>query len=97
MLTVLYDVLKDDTLSDFTKLYLVNDFDQVLSLGLITDEEEKEEIDADLEKEVLVKIEERNAYKKAKDFARADQIREELLAKGIKLIDTREGTTYERV
>ena len=32
-----------------------------------------------------------------KDFATADSIRDELLAKGIKLIDTREGTTYELI
>jgi len=41
------------------------------------------------------KIEERNQAKKNKDFEKADSIRKELLAKNIKLIDTREGTTYE--
>src|SRR5690606_33289105 len=34
-LTVLYDVLKDKKLNDSTKLYLVEDFEKVLSLGLI--------------------------------------------------------------
>ena len=33
--------------------------------------------------------------KKNKDFAKADSIRDELLSKGIKLVDTREGTTFE--
>ena len=42
-------------------------------------------------------IEKRNEAKKNKDFATSDQIRDELLAKGIKLIDTREGTTFEIV
>lgn len=37
----------------------------------------------------------RNEAKKNKDFAAADKIRDELLEKGIRLIDTREGTTYE--
>ena len=41
-------------------------------------------------------IAERKAAKKAKDFARADAIREELLAKGVTLIDTREGTKYTK-
>mgnify|MGYP007045708598 CR=1 FL=1 len=41
------------------------------------------------------KIKERSDAKKNKDFAKADSIRDELLDKGIKLIDTREGTTYE--
>ena len=51
----------------------------------------------DLEKEIQAKIEERNQAKKDKDYAKADQIRNELLEKGIKLIDSREGTTYELV
>ena len=94
MMTLLYDVLKDEELSDFTKLYLIDDFDKVLSLGLI---EEEKEIDEDLEKYILEKIEERNEAKKNKDYQKADQIREELLEKNIKLIDSREGTTYEMI
>jgi cysteinyl-tRNA synthetase len=93
MLTVLYDVLKDNELTDFTKLYLIEDFDKVLSLGL-TDEEEVS-VDEDRNEEILKKIEERNEAKKNKDYAKADQIRDELLKEGIKLIDSREGTTYE--
>ena len=41
------------------------------------------------------KIEERNEAKKNKDFATADKIRDELFDQGIKLIDSRDGTTYE--
>ena len=93
MLTVLYDVLKDNELTDFTKLYLIEDFDKVLSLGL-TDEEEVS-VDESRNEEILKKIEERNEAKKNKDYAKADQIRDELLKEGIKLIDSREGTTYE--
>ena len=92
MVTLVYDVLKDD-ISDGTKLAIIEKFDEVLSLDLTVVEEK--ELDADLEKEILAKIEERKEAKKNKDFAKADAIRDELLAKGIKLIDTREGTTYE--
>ena len=42
-------------------------------------------------------IEERKEAKKNKDFAKADQIRDDLLVRGIRLIDTREGTTYEMI
>ena len=42
------------------------------------------------------KIAERAAAKKAKDFARADAIRDELLARGITIKDTREGVVWER-
>ena len=93
MLTVLYDVLKDNNLNDKTKRLLVEDFDTVLSLDLL--KEEFKEVDSTLEEMILKKIEERKEAKKNKDFALADKIRDDLLAEGVKLIDTREGTTYE--
>lgn len=93
MLTLVYDVLKDDELSDFTKLYLIEDFDRVLSLDLTVFEETEEVVDL----EILEKIELRNEAKKNKDFALADKIRDELLEIGIRLIDSREGTKYERI
>ena len=43
------------------------------------------------------KIAERAAAKKAKDFAKADAIRDELKAKGILIKDTREGVVWEKV
>ena len=46
---------------------------------------------------ILAKIEERKEAKKAKDFAKADAIREELLAKGVAIKDTREGVVWELV
>ena len=46
---------------------------------------------------ILAKIEERNNAKKEKNYALADQIRDELANKGIILKDSREGTTYEIV
>ena len=55
--------------------------------------EKKEEI---LDKEIEDLIQERQAARKAKDFKRADEIRDELLKKGIILKDTREGTTWTK-
>ena len=93
MITVLYDVLKDNEINGSTKIFIINEFDKVLSLDLL--KEDVKEVDSSLEEEILAKIEERKEAKKNKDFATADAIRDELLVKGIKLIDTREGTTYE--
>lgn len=45
---------------------------------------------------VLGLIDERNAARKAKDFARADEIRKLLADEGVVLIDTPEGTRFER-
>ena len=92
---MLYDLLKAE-INDATKLALVKDFDQVLSLDLTAApaEEAKPEVDAELEAFVLAKIEERKEAKKAKDFAKADAIRDELLAKGVVIKDTREGVVW---
>ena len=96
-LTLVYDVLKDGTLNDATKLFIIEDFDKVLSLDLTKQrtEEVGSSADADLTAYVEAKIAERKEAKKAKDFARADAIRAELLEKGIVLKDTREGTLWE--
>ena len=60
-------------------------------LGIIT-EKKAELLDADIEQ----LIEERQSARKAKNFARADEIRNELLEKGIVLEDTREGVKWKR-
>ena len=60
-------------------------------LGIIV-EKEAEILDADIEK--LIK--ERQDARKEKNFARADEIRDELAAMGIILKDTREGVKWSR-
>ena len=89
-ITILYDSLKDNTLSDATKLYLVNDFDQVLGLDLL--KEEKIEV----EDEIKELINKRNEAKKNKDFVTADQIRDLIFEKGYIIKDTREGVQIEK-
>ncbi len=91
-ITVLYDSLKSD-LSNAQKRYLVESFDEVLSLNLVASS--KKEVDVNLENYIQEKIEERNLAKKEKNYEKADQIRQELLEKGIFIKDTREGTIYE--
>ena len=63
------------------------------TLGLL--EGEEEEAGEDVEK-IEALIAERAAAKKAKDFARADAIRDELAAMGITIKDTRQGTQWSR-
>ena len=90
-LTVLYELLKDEKVNGTTKLKLIEKYDEILSLNLI----KKNEIDSTLQDYIEKKIQERSEAKKNKDFALADQIRNELLEKNIIIKDTREGTTYE--
>ena len=95
-ITMVYDVLGDASLNDKTKLELIKSFDYVLCLDLTSKHGVVEEnnVDPELEAFVLAKIEERKAAKKEKDFAKADAIRDELLAKGVTIKDTREGTVW---
>lgn len=95
-LTLVYDLLKDENVNDITKFKLIEDFDNVLALDL-TKKEEVNEFSEEEIKYIESKIEERKEYKKNKEFDKADAIRNELLEKGIELLDTREGTKYKRV
>ena len=92
-LTVLYDVLKDDSLNDATKRYLVIDFDKVLSLNLALEEDNV--VSKDMEIYINEMISKRNAFKKEKNYEEADKIREELLAHGVIIKDTRDGVIFE--
>ena len=106
-ITAVYDVLKAKC-NDATKRALLNDFDAVLSLELVqTADKRRAEKEAEEKAareqamqdpfvaEILTLIDQRAAAKKAKDFAEADRIRQYLLDKGVTLLDTREGTTYQ--
>ncbi len=83
--------IKSDTL-----YRLIMEMDSILALDLDkipAQEAETEEADP----AILAKIEERAQAKRAKDYARADAIRAELLSQGITLIDTPQGTKYKKV
>ena len=90
-LTVLYDVIKDENLSNTNKVKLIESFDNVLSLDLL----KEEKIDSELLEYINEMIEKRNSAKKDKNYELADKIRNELLEKNIILKDGREGTTFE--
>lgn len=89
-LTLVFDLLKDDLLDDYNKLYLIKDFDTVLSLDLL------KESKVEVSEEVLKLVEERNIAKLNKNYQKADEIRDKLLKMGIVLKDTREGTIIEK-
>ena len=99
--TALYDVLKAK-IGDGVKLRLIAEFDRVLSLGLM---EAAERVRAEQAKQaqpdngltgeladyVNAQIAARAAAKKAKNYAEADRIRDELKSRGILLEDTPSG------
>ncbi len=102
--TALYDVLKAKT-TPATKLALIADFDRVLGLDLIEHAEalkeaEEEKANAPLSEDPVIRriqelIRERAEAKKAKNYARADEIRQMLAGEGVTLIDTPGGTEFK--
>jgi cysteinyl-tRNA synthetase len=91
--TVLSEVIKDDSLNNSEKIYVMEDFDKVFSLELTVVEAPKENGSAD-EEWIQNLITERNNARKEKNWARADEIRNILLEKNIELVDSKEGTTW---
>ena len=99
--TAVYDVLKAKC-SDSTKLAALEEFDRVLSLNLVqaaqafrARQEAEDKAGADPQIDALVNA--RAAAKKAKNFAEADRIRDELKAKGIEIIDTPQGAKWRKI
>ena len=104
-ITLVYDVLKSDA-NGATKRAVIDDFDYVLGLKLLesvpgsgsdsSGGSDHADEDPAFVSHVEEKIAERAAAKKEKDFALADEIRDQLLSEGVVLKDTREGTTWTR-
>ena len=88
--------------NDATKLAAIADFDKVLSLNLLQAAEahrkkEAEEAAASADPEIDALVQARTDAKKAKNYAEADRIRDELKARGIEIIDTPQGSKWRRV
>ena len=110
--TALYDVLKAKT-NDETKLFALADFDKVLGLSLVEkaaaerEKLKKQTVTAgeftiisesgEADAEVEAKIRARQDAKKAKNFAEADRIRDELKAAGVEVTDIPHGAKWKRI
>ena len=111
-ITALYDVLKYKT-NDATKLFVLDDFDKVLSLDLCkkADEIRKRNAaekpaagaysifceDGNDDPAVTAQIQARYDAKKAKNFAEADRIRDELKSQGVEITDIPGGVKWKHI
>lgn len=109
-ITSLYDVLKADT-NDATKLALLGSFDTVLGLRLLEKAAELRQqaaaqttaaagdytVTGEGDPAIDALVMQRYEAKKAKNFAEADRIRDELKAQGIEITDTKGGASWRRV
>ena len=90
--TVLFDVLKDNDLNNSEKAILIEDFDKVFSLNLMTIEKEVTNVNEELINNLII---ERAQARESKNWTRADEIRNEFIAMNIELLDTKDGTTWK--
>lgn len=99
-LTVIYDILKAD-ISGTSKKALINEFDSVLGLDLLAHAQKKKDADknaaADIPEEVKALVEQRAEARKAKDFAKADELRDMIAALGYSVKETRQGPVIEKI
>ena len=100
-ITAVYDVLKAKC-SDATKRKAIGEFDTVLSLNLLEAADkirrkQQEEASVSVDPEIDALVLARTEAKKARNYAEADRIRDELKARGIEIIDTPQGAKWRKV
>lgn len=89
---VIWDIVKYPNKSKKIAELLLS-FDKVLGLKI----EEKEEKEENIEEEIKILIDKRKKARENKDFKLSDNIRDELLEKGYKINDTKDGMTVEKI
>ena len=90
-LTLIWDLLKDETLTNEAKKATLLDFDTVLGLGL--SKIKKEIIPVD----ILKLAEERREARKRRDFKRSDELRNEIFSRGYKIKDLEENYKITKI
>ncbi len=96
-ISIIFDLVKFaniNTTEKSSKVFITSILKQIEEFLFVIGIKFENEVNSELEQEVLKLIEERTVAKKEKDFARADEIRDYLLNKGVTLEDTRSGVKW---
>ncbi len=93
-ITLLWDVLKDENISNADKKATILDFDKVLGLGF---ENLKEAKEISVPEEVLKLLKERELARADKDFKKSDELRAEINKLGYEIKDTGEGQKVSKI
>lgn len=93
-LAVLWGVVRNDKLTSIEKKNLINDFNRVLGLDLDKDIEAG---NTNVPAEIMELVEKRIAAKKAKDFKKADVLRDELKSLGWEVVDKKDGVEVKSI
>ncbi|MFT8350783.1 cysteine--tRNA ligase [Clostridium saccharoperbutylacetonicum] len=92
--TVLYEVIKDNYISNNEKKQLIEDFDRIFSLNLIQ-EQGNNKLNEERIKYIEGLINERAQARVNKEWDKSDKIRDILLQEGIEITDTKEGNVWK--
>jgi cysteinyl-tRNA synthetase len=90
-LALTWDILKNKELLDVDKLSLVLKFDEVLGLKL-----DQEKVKLNVPDDVIVLAKDRESARKAKDWTKADELRDKIKAKGYIISDGKDGFCLEK-
>lgn len=96
--TILWEVVKDEKLTDAEKVALLLDFDQVFSLGLQESaaKEDDEDDSLDVPDEVQQLLKHRQQARDKKDWQKADQLRDEIESMGYTVVDGEDGQKVKK-
>lgn len=89
-LAIVWEMLRSN-ISDSGKKNLINVMDSVLGLNLGTESEES------IPEEITALLKKRDEARAGKDWAASDAVRDEILAKGYKVLDTKDGSKAEKI
>jgi cysteinyl-tRNA synthetase len=95
-LAVVWDTVRDPSLTLADRWALLADADRALGFGL-ADAQAPTADESGSDERIDALVTERQAAREAKDYATSDRIRDELAAEGIELVDTPTGPTWRRV
>lgn len=97
-LSLLWDVLKDETLSNKDKRATVLDFDKVFGLGFEQVKKNAKKTRTEkIPKEIQKLVEEREQARQNKDFKKSDELRNKINSLGYEIKDTEQGYKMNRI
>ncbi|MDD2942102.1 MAG: cysteine--tRNA ligase [bacterium] len=91
-MAVVHETISDEQISSVEKLKLLSSYDEVLGLDLMCAQKEVKELPED----VVALAKERDDARQAKNWSRADEIRNQLQAAGYLVEDTADGTKVKK-
>jgi cysteinyl-tRNA synthetase len=90
-LALLNDMLKDDKLGNIEKLKLIGEFDRILGLDLLKEEE------VGIPDDILSLVKEREKAREEKNYELSDKYRDEIKKRGYVVKDTKSGPEVDKI